>query len=188
MPKTSLAQLLTLNPCTEGRSFAGVVLPPGEFGAGEARAAGVSFDDIVWGISALARKDPAIDAPLQRWLDACARHSYQMAGREYPVVQRESDERARRRDFEQGRLDAAVRAITRYAGRVAWAMASRAAGTAARAAVASTGLSGGQGRPAVSAAAEAAWNRAKEDAKRREEGWQFDRLVAVFDAPVSTVL
>jgi hypothetical protein len=180
---TSLAQLRALNPCSEGITFANVALPAGEFTAREARAAGVSFDDIVWAIAALARQDPAWDARLQRWLDECAAHVRVFAGGEYPLAQRESDERARARDFEQQRLDAAVRAITRYAGRRGFAAGSRAANAAAKAGALSAAMSGRSAVLAARASAETAFERAKQDGIAREEAWQFDRLVERFDDP-----
>lgn len=183
MLKTSLSQLRALNPCAEGITFANVALPPGEFTAAEARAFGIGFDDLVWGIAALARKDPAFNERLQRWLDDCASHARALAGDEYPGIQRRRDELSRARDFEQGRLDAAVRAITRYAGRVAFSEANRATKSAAKAAVLAARLSGGNPRQSAVAGAEAAWTRAKRDATAREEAWQFDQLILRFGDP-----
>jgi hypothetical protein len=183
MLTTSLDQLRILNPCGEGMGVADVSLPDKPFTAAEARDYGISFDDILWGIAALARHDPVIDERLQRWLDDCAEHARVSCRDQYPYKQRHSDARHRRRDFEQQRLDAAVRAVTRYAGRVAWAAAHFAVGMAAKSAVLSARAAGADPRASATANATAAWNRARDDAKRREEAWQFDRLVLWFSDP-----
>lgn len=179
--KTSLTQLRMLNPCSPGMSYADTALPERPFTAAEARAYGVSFLDILWGIAALARHDAELDRRLQAWLDDCSVHAGRMAGDEYSLIQRDSDARARTRDFEQKRLDAAVRAITRYAARAAWAAANRAANAAAKSAVLSARASGADLRGSATAGATAAWNRARDDARTAEEAWQFDRLVLWFE-------
>lgn len=188
--KTTLSQLRALNPCASGITFADVALPERPFTAAEARDFGVSFDDIVWGIAAIARHDAEFDRRLQGWLDDCACHAWNVSGADYPGTQQSADERARRRDFEQKRLDAAIRAITRYAGRVAWAAANRAAQAAARSAVLTARAAGADLRGSATPVAKAAFERARDDAKAREEQWQFDRLILWFeeDEPQSLAL
>lgn len=183
MPTTTLVQLRALNPCAEGSAIAERVLPGQPFTAVEARAAGVSYDDVLWGVAAIARTDPEFRARLDRWLDDCANHARQLAGYDYTGVERDGDEHARWRDFDQMRLDAAVRAATRYVSRVAWAASNRAAGAAAKSGALAGAMSGGRAVDAARTAATAAWRQAKKEAREREEAWQFDRLVERFSDP-----
>jgi hypothetical protein len=188
MLNTSLDELRMLHPCGEGIDIADRALPEQPFTAAEARDYGISFDDILWGIAALARHKTEINQRLHAWLDDCAIHSRSLAGEEYPLQQRQSDEIHRRRDFEQQRLDAAVRAVTRYAGRVGWAAAQRAVALAARSALMTAAATGANGRVSATASATSAWKRAKDAGVAREEAWQFDRMVLWFSDPEPAAL
>lgn len=180
-PTTTLAQLSGLNPCGPGIDIANITLPAGAFGAREARDAGVSFDDILWGIASLAQSDVDIYRRLQCWLDDCAKHVTLEIGDAYLPVHALADRQARGLDFSRRHLDAAVKAITRYTARIAWHRATKAAGIAANNGVVMARATGAGLAPAATALASAAWYSAKERAKLAEEAWQFARLVAWFD-------
>ncbi len=183
MLTTSLAQLLAMHPCVEGRTIAVNVLPHQPITAREARAAGLGYDDILWGMASISREDPEFNHRLHHWLDDCHNHAIALAQGEYPLTQRAADLRARHRDFQTRRLDAAVRAATRAAGRVAWAKASAAAGMAARSSVAAAAATGGNVRASATDQATAAWNTARDEARLAEQRWQFDRLIEWFSDP-----
>ncbi len=144
-----------LNPCSG--SFGRVSrLLGGEKGwngtkidASAAKAAGCTFDDVVWAASALARNDTDVERRLRLWMADCA-------ARVLHVYEKHETSDAPRnaitasRQFARGEIDDA-----------AWDAARAAARAAAWAA-------------AWDAARDAAWDAAWD----AEEAWQFDRLIA----------
>ena len=144
--------------------------------AAMARAAGCSFDDLVWVASAVARTDADVERRLRLWMaDIAARvlHIYEKA--ETSAAPRNAIIAARA--FARGEINSAARDAARDA---AWAAARdaawTAAGVAARAAAwaaardAAWDAAGVAARDAARAAAwDAAWDA--------EEAWQFDRLI-----------
>lgn len=70
---TSIAQIRALGPCATGYRLALTGLPKeGEITAAEARAAGVSLEDMSWYLSIQAHREPEIRRRLQLWKADCA--------------------------------------------------------------------------------------------------------------------
>jgi hypothetical protein len=173
---TTLAHLRSLNPCREGMEIAMHALPQDQpFTARQARDMGVPFDELLWGIAALAQRDQKWDRRLQGWLRDCATHAEEVAGHRYTLSDRQADLSARTRDFMAGRLDAAVRAAIRLRVQVGFAAGQRAVAESAARAIE-------RGQPARWRA-EASFNAARDAARAAEEAWQFTRLIECFEDP-----
>ena len=107
------AQLKDLSPCTDtladvtkklggARKWGKLIIT-----AGQARAAGCSFDNIVWAASAVARTNPDIERRLRLWMADCAArvlHVYEKT--ETSSAPREAIVAARR--FARGEITAAA--------------------------------------------------------------------------------
>ena len=90
--------------------------------ADQARAAGATFDDIVWAASSIARNTPDVERRLRLWLADCAArvlHIYERVGNS----QAPRNAILAARQFARGEIDVIARA--------AWAAAGAAAGDAA---------------------------------------------------------
>ena len=171
--------------------------------ADQARAAGATFDDIVWAASSIARNTPDVERRLRLWLADCAArvlHIYERVGNS----QAPRNAILAARQFARGEIDVIARAAWAAAGAAAgdaagdawaaWAAAGAAAGDAAgdawdawdaaRAAGAAAGdawdawdaarAAGAAARAAAGDAAGDAWDAARD----AEQAWQFDRLIA----------
>jgi len=155
------AEFKALQPCEDSlkriaKLFGGARKWNGrKVSASEARSAGVTFDDIVWAASAIARKDADIERRLRLWMADCA-------ARVLHIYEKTGDSDAPRnaivasRQFARGEIDDAARVAARAAAGDA---ARAAAGDAARVAA----------WAAAGVATWAAWDA--------EEQWQFDRLI-----------
>jgi len=168
-------EVKALNPCTD--SFRRVMkLLGGKEGwngnrisAAEARAAGCTFDDIVWIASAVAKTNADVERRLRLWMADCAAHVLHI------FEKTEASDAPRKaiiaaRQFARGEIDEAAWDAARDA---AWDASLDAARDAAWAAAASAAA-----RAAASAAAWAAAWDARVAARADEEAWQFDRLIA----------
>ena len=122
-------ELKALSPCR--KDFARVSrLLGGEKGwngnrinAAQARAAGCTFDDILWAASALSRKDRDVERRVRLWMADCA-------ARVLHIYEKTEKSQAPRnaiiaaRQFARGEIDAAAMAAARDAARAAaWAAA-----------------------------------------------------------------
>lgn len=144
--------------------------------AAEAKAAGVSFDDLVWAASSVARNDKAVGRLLRHWTADCAVRVLHIFEKQHPSDMRVRDCIKAARDYANGKIDDTARAAARApAWAAAWA-ADGAAKIAAEAAVEAAGANAWTDG-AASAAAGASVEAAAEDARAAEEQWQFDRLV-----------
>lgn len=122
-------QLKALDPCEEEfRAVTKVLGGPRKWNgklitAQQARDAGVSFDNIVWAASSVARSDKQVERRLRHWMADCAARVLHIFEKECP-----GDDRPRK----------AIEAARLYAdgkiGVAAWDAARAAAGDAARAA------------------------------------------------------
>ncbi len=152
-PAFTIAVIAKLGPCAGSFAKARKVLPKRRrITAAQARDAGVSFDDIVWVASAVARTDKDVERRLRLWLADCA-------ARVLHIYEKTETGDAPRlaiiatRQYARGEIDDAARAA---AWDAAWDAARAAAWGAARA-----------------AARDAAWDAAL----AAEEAWQFERLI-----------
>ncbi len=184
-PAFTLAAIARLDPCASAFAAARQALPKRRrITAAQAREAGVSFDDIVWVISAVARTDKDVERRLRLWLSDCAArvlHIYEKT--ETSDTPRKAIIAARL--YARGEIGAAARDV---AGDAAWAAARDAAraaawdvaGDAARDA-AWAAARAAAGAAAWDAAGAAAWDAAGDAAGAAAwdaaEAWQFDRLI-----------
>jgi hypothetical protein len=148
--------------------------------AQQARAAGCTFEDIVWAASSVACRTPDVERRLLLWLADCAARVLHIYERDVPGDPRVRAAIIAARCFARGEIgaaavDAAVDAARAAVGAAAWAAAWDAAG-AARAAA-------GAARAAAGAAGDAAWGAAWGAVIDAEEARQFDRLVARLSDP-----
>jgi hypothetical protein len=164
--------------------------------AQQARAAGCTFEDIVWAASSVACRTPDVERRLLLWLADCAARVLHIYERDVPGDPRVRAAIIAARCFARGEIgaaavDAAVdaaRAAARAAvGAAAWA-AAWAAARAARAAVGAAAWAAAwdaarAARAAVGAAGDAAWGAAWGAVIDAEEARQFDRLVARLSDP-----
>lgn len=99
--------------------------------AATARAAGITFDDLVWVASAVARADADVERRLRLWMADCAAHVLHIYERtESSTAPRKAIIAARA--FARGEIDDAARAAARAAAwDAAWAAARDAAWAAA---------------------------------------------------------
>lgn len=176
--------LKKLKPCSEGlvrvtrllggaRKWNGLVIT-----AAEARAAGATFDDLIWAASALALTDNDIDGRVRLFLADCAAHVLHIYENFAPGDTRVRDCITAARQFSRGEIGEA--AWTKWAtGAVeaadaAWAVRAAGAAVAAGAAqavwVAEPARAAGAARAAVAERAE-------------ERDWQFDRLILWLSDP-----
>lgn len=93
--------------------------------AAKARAAGVTFNDIVWAASAVARTDKDVERRLRLWMADCAAHVLHI------YEKHEGDDRPRNsiiaaRQFARGEIDAAAGVAARAAAGAAGAAAGAA--------------------------------------------------------------
>ena len=158
----TLAEVGALNPCAGRYAYALKHLPAdAPITAAQARAAGCTFDDLVWVAAAQARKDPAVERRLRLWLADCA-------ARVLPIFYKVAPS-----DLRPAQAIEAARAFAN--GEV-----SDAAGDAARAAARDAARA-----TARAAARDAAWDAARDAARAAaraaawdaESAWQFGRLV-----------
>ena len=181
----TLAQVGELNPCAGRYAYALKHLPADTaITAAQAKAAGVTFDDLVWLACAQARKDPAVERRVRLWLADCATRVLPIFYKVFPADLRPAQAIEAARAFANGKISAkelaAAWAAARAAARDAtWdparAVAGAAAGAAARAATWAAARAA-----AWDAARYAAWDVARDVARSAECEWQFDRLVLWF--------
>ncbi len=169
-PAFTLAAIAQLDPCAGTFAAVRKALPQRRrITAAQAREAGVSFDDIVWVASAVARTNKDVARRLRLWLADCAAHVLHI------YEKTETSDAPRNaiiaaRQYARGEIDTAARSA-------AWAAASSAARLAARSAarsVASSAARSAAWSAAWLAASSAAWAAAGDAEKK----WQFDRLIA----------
>lgn len=172
-------QLKKLNPCEDQlevvrKALGGARKWNGNLVTAQmARDAGVSFDNILWAASAIARGDEEVRRRLRHFAADCAARVLHLFEKERPDDKRVRQSIQAARDYAGGKIEAA-------AGAAAGAAAHAAAGAAAQDAAWSAAWS------AAGAAAGAAWVTAQDAvwAARRavswegEKEWQFDRLIA----------
>ena len=184
-------QLKALDPCEEefkavckalggARKWNGNLVT-----AQKARDAGVSFNNILWAASAMARTDKELERRLRHFAADCAARVLHFFEKERPDDERVRNAIQAAHDYADGKIDDAARVAARVAAggaagaaawdaarAAAWAAAGAAAWDAARAAAwaAAGAAAGAAARDAARAAAgAAAWVAARE--------WQFDRLI-----------
>lgn len=180
-PTLTYDQLLKLRPCKDRLAVAERKIGgPREWNgkkvaASQARDLGMSFDDLVWAASALARSDKDVQRRLRLWMADCAArvlHIYEKSERS--DAPRNAVTAARQ--YARGEIDEA-------AWSAAWAAASSAASSAAGSDAWSAARAAA-GSAAWSAARAAAWSAAREAAGSAawsaEREWQFNRLVEWF--------
>ena len=116
----TLEQIAKLSPCERAFSRAQIALPKRrKITAAMAKTAGVSFDDIIWTASAVARWNTDVERRVRLWLADCAAHVlhiYQKTGSS--AAPRNATIAARQ--FARGEIDAAARDA---AWAAAWAAA-----------------------------------------------------------------
>ena len=213
----TIADLNRLRPC-EGAGYRVRALlrkfNPDEahcFTAAEAKAAGCTFDNIVWAAEALARKDPAVARCLRLWKSDCAARVLSAYEAECPGDERVRNAIKASRDFANGKIDeaalyaaaraahaaraAAARAAAAHASRAATyaanaaaaglpALAYRATAAAAAAAAAASAAAASAATAAAAAAAAASAAAAAAAAASATEGqWQFNRLIRWLSNP-----
>lgn len=180
----SIPALRKLEPCPKNYGDAHSKLRAyrkrGPYSAADAKAAGVSFEDVVWAASAVAIESKDVERRLSLWIADCAArvlHIYEKT--ESSDAPRNVIIAARR--FARGEIDAAARAAARAAAwDAAWAAASDAAWDAAWATATAAARAA-----AWDAARAAAWAAALDAARAAargavwdaEEAWQYDRLI-----------
>jgi hypothetical protein len=171
-PAITIAQLNRLRPCREAAGPVRASLRNMDadkaraFTASDARAAGVSFENIVWAASAAARKDAGIECRLRLWVADCAARVLHIANDPRSTAAVVAARQFARGEIDDAALGAAWAAALDAASAAAWAAASAAAWAAAWAA-------GDAAWAAASAAGDAAWAAAT----AAEKLWQFDRLI-----------
>ena len=85
--------------------------------AAEARAAGVSMDQVIWAASALARKNSEIERRLQHWSCDCAARVLAIFEKQFPGDGRPRAAIEAGRHFADGLIDDPERAAARAAAR-----------------------------------------------------------------------
>ncbi len=152
----SIAALRKLEPCEEDYKDVCKTLRAyrrkGPYSAADAKAAGVTLENVVWAVSAVAINDADVERRLRLWIADCAArvlHIYE----ESETKNAPQKAIITARQFARNEIGAAARAA-------AWAAALDAARDAARDA-------------AGAAAGAAAWAAALD----AEQAWQYDRLV-----------
>jgi hypothetical protein len=174
IPAYSLAEIEKLKPCSETwKKVKALKLGSGKLTAKDAVRAGVSFDDLVWVASAVAKSDQETESRLRAWLADCAAHVLHIFEKERPTDFRVRDCIITAQRFARGECSEADRAAARAA---AWDAAGTAAWAAARAAAwaAAWDAAWAAAWDAAGAAARDAAGAAARDAERQ---WQLDRLV-----------
>lgn len=163
-PGLSYDDLKALGPCTDSMKRVANLMGGArkwngrKVTAEQARAAGATFDDIVWAASAVARTDKDAERRLRLWAADCAARVLHIYEHDH------ADDRPRgaiiaARQYARGEISAA-------AMDAAWAAAWDAAWAAARAAAWAAARAGWAAARAARAAARAA-----------EQAWQYDRLI-----------
>lgn len=134
-PMITLGQLAKLDPCEGKLAEMREKLPKRRrITAQMARAAGVSFDDIAWAASAMARVDKDVDRRLRLWAADCAAHVLHIYEKsETNTAPRDAIIAARQ--YARGEIGDAARVAARDAAGAAardaaWAAAWAAAGAA----------------------------------------------------------
>jgi len=195
------AELKSLNPCAD--EFASVTAILGDenswdgrlITATEARAAGVSMDQVIWAASALARKNSEIERRLQHWGCDCAARVLAIFEKQFPGDGRPRAAIEAGRHFADGLIGAAEWAAARNAAEdaarispcdAAWSAARAAAWAAASTAAMDAGwrsawsaawdAARAAAEAAKAAAGSAAWSAASDAAWDAEQDWQFTRL------------
>jgi hypothetical protein len=180
IPTLSYTELKALQPCEPSMKRVAKLMGGARkwnghgITAEQARAAGASFDDIIWAASAKARHDKDVERRLRLWLADCAARVLPIFEKHRPGDTRPRDAIMAARQFARGEIGAAAWAAAwAAAGAAAWAAAGDAAGDAAWAAAGAAA-----GAAAWAAAGDAAGDAAGAAAWAAERQWQFDRLVA----------
>jgi hypothetical protein len=181
-------ELQTLKPCSERLKVVTKLLGGSrkwnghKISAKRAVKAGITFDDLVWCASALAKINPEIARRLRLWLADCAAHVLPIYESYAPTDKRVRECISAQRAFARGQITDAARSAARFAARSA---VRSAASDAANDAV----------RSAASYADDAAWSAASDVARSAvrsaagdaasdaEQKWQFERLVAWLSDP-----
>ena len=170
-------QLKALDPCEEEfksvrKALGGARKWNGNLVTAQiARDAGVSFNNIVWAASAVARTDKDVERRLRHFAADCAARVLHLFEKERPGDDRPRKAIQAARDYADGKIDDTAR----DARAAAWAAAG-AARDARAAAWAAAGAARAAARAAAGAAAGAAARDAR-DARDAEKEWQFDRLI-----------
>ena len=131
----TIKQINAARPCAEGSKRVSELLRAynpdknAAYTATDARAAGCTFEDVLWIASAEAKKDPAIERAIRMWLADCAARVLHIYERDYPNDLRPRNAIKAARDFANGKIDDAARDAARAA---AWAAAWAAARAPAR--------------------------------------------------------
>ena len=190
-PTLTLGQLRKLDPCRDRLNAAENALPKRRrITAAQAREFGMSFDDILWAASAVARNDNDVERRLRMWMADCAARVLHVF-----EAMRPADDRPRRAveasmAFARGEILATAWAVaTNAAWEAAWnaeahANAWDAAATAAWDAEAAWDTAAAWSAAVNAAYAANAWdalavaNAAGNAAGNAERVWQFDRLIA----------
>ena len=169
IPAYSLSEIEKLKPCKD--RFAAVrslKLGRGKITAKKAVEAGVSFDDLVWTASAIAKSDADVERRLRLWLADVAAHVVHIFEKEHQTDFRPRNAIIAARQFARGEIWDAARDAARVAALVAALVAARVADwDAARAAARAA---------AWDAARDADWDVARD----AEQSWQLERLVYWF--------
>jgi hypothetical protein len=185
VPALTYHQLLGLGPCEP--SFRRVTRKLGgarKWGdraitAAGARAAAVSFSDLVWVAYALARTDADVRRRLRLWLGDCSAHVLPIFEAERPGDARVRDCVVAARQFARGEIDAAAFDVARAAAKEAAYDADRDSALAVSQAVACAAGRAAAGDAPWAAAGAAAFDTVFD----AEEEWQFERLVARLSDP-----
>jgi len=182
-PTITLSRLAKLDSCEDKIAEMREKLPKRRrITAQMARAAGVSFDDIAWAASAMARVDKDVDRRLRLWAADCAAHVLHIYEK-YETNTAPRDAIIASRQYTRGEIGEAARDAIRAAALAAARDAATGAAEKA-AALAATRAA------ARDFAWEAAWDAiqavardaatgvaARAAARDAEESWQFDRLI-----------
>ncbi len=194
VPALTLAQIRKLKPCADDWTRVQTLLKAhgkGPYSAADAKAAGVTLDNLIWIAEAVAKTDKDVGCRLRLWAADCAARVLHIYERNYLGDPRPRAAINAARDYARGRIEAAARHAawaaawdaSRAASRAAaWRAASRAAAWSAWAAAYDAAWAASYDA-AWAASSDAAWAASRDAAKAAEQKWQFDRLVAWLSDP-----
>jgi len=134
-------ELVKLSPCPERKAEVVKMLGGAKkwdgkkISARQAVKAGVTFDDLLWAASAVAKKDKDVERRIRLWLADCAARVLHIYEKQVPKDMRVRDAIIASRQFARGEISAAAgvaagAAARAAAGAAAWVAAGFAAGNA----------------------------------------------------------
>ncbi|MEL6569372.1 MAG: putative immunity protein, partial [Pseudomonadota bacterium] len=113
----TLKDLESLSPCSDRMDVVRDLIKWNgkPVSAKDARDAGVSFDDLIWVASAVAKTDKAVERRLRHWMADCAARVLHIFEKERPEDPRVRNCIQAARDYADGKITDAARAAARAA-------------------------------------------------------------------------